>query len=176
MGHDFFSKLESTFPCNWVSASNINVVLASIYAELRVCCSWDNKISQMCPLFCLNFCGISPTYTCSKQVLTNLVRWAVYNTDHLMFSLELFCVSTITLAHICIAIWKEHNKVFNLDLEWWRNLGAILWKINSWSWSYLHINGKTFLIHIYQDQGQYQSSQFSGQKTRAYAIISNSNL
>ena len=40
-----------------------------IYAELRVCCSSDKKLSQMYPLFCLNFLFDLPTYTCSKQVL-----------------------------------------------------------------------------------------------------------
>ena len=58
----------------------------------------------------------------------------------------------------------KHGKVFNLDLDWWRHLGAILWnflKINSWS--YLH-NQKVFLIHIYHDQGQYQSGQFQVKK------------
>ena len=40
-----------------------------IYAELRVCCSWDYKLSHMYPLFCLNFLLDQPTYTCSKQVL-----------------------------------------------------------------------------------------------------------
>ena len=68
------------------------------------------------------------------------------------------------LTHICIGIWTKHSKLFNLDLDWWRHLGAILWnflKINSWS--YLH-NGKSFLIHIYHDQGQYQSGQFQVKK------------
>ena len=68
------------------------------------------------------------------------------------------------LAHIWIGIWTNHGKVFNLDLDWWRHLGAILWnflKINSWS--YLH-NQKVFPIHIYHDQGQYQSGQFQVKK------------
>ena len=40
-----------------------------IYAEIRVCCSWDKKLSQMYPLFGLNFLLDQPTYTCFKQVL-----------------------------------------------------------------------------------------------------------
>ena len=50
-----------------------------IYAELRVCCSWDKKLSQMYPLFCLNFLLDQPTYTCSKQVLTNLVYFSYFD-------------------------------------------------------------------------------------------------
>ena len=68
------------------------------------------------------------------------------------------------LAHICIGIWPKHSKFFNLDLDSWPHLGAILWnflKINSWS--YLH-NQNVFLIHIYYDQGQYQSGQFHVKK------------
>ena len=68
------------------------------------------------------------------------------------------------LAHICIGIRTKHRQFFNLDLDWWRHLAAILWnflKINSWS--YLH-NQKPFLIHIYHDQGQYQSGQFQVKK------------
>ena len=68
------------------------------------------------------------------------------------------------LAHICIGIWTRHSKVFNLDLDWWRHLGAILWNfLKIISWSYLH-NQKVFLIHIYHDQGQYQSGQFQVKK------------
>ena len=40
-----------------------------IYADLRVCCSWYKKLSQMYPSFCLNFLLDQPTYACSKQVL-----------------------------------------------------------------------------------------------------------
>ena len=68
------------------------------------------------------------------------------------------------LAHICIGIWTRHGKVFNLDLDWWRHLGAILWNfLKIISWSYLH-NQKVFIIHIYHDQGQYQSGQLQVKK------------
>ena len=85
-----------------------------------------------------------------------LIRWAVYRTDHLIISLKLpllfidlfiyllyiflisnhFFVGKITwkwlnqmpwnLAHICIGICTKDNNVFNIDLYWWRHLGAIL--------------------------------------------------
>ena len=68
------------------------------------------------------------------------------------------------LAHICIGIWTRHSKVFNLDLDWWRHLGAILLNfLKIISWSYLQ-NQKVFLIHIYHDQGQYPSGQFHVKK------------
>ena len=35
--------------------------------------------------------------------------------------------------------------------------------LKNYSWSYFH-NGTSFLIHIYHDQGQYQSSQFQVKK------------
>ena len=68
------------------------------------------------------------------------------------------------MVHICIGIWTRHSKVFNLDLDWWRHLGAILWNfLKIYSWSYFH-NGNSFLIHIYHDQGQYVSGQFQVKK------------
>ena len=75
------------------------------------------------------------------------------------------------LAHICIGIWTKQSNVFNLDLDWWRHLGAILWNfLKIYLWSYFH-NGKSFLIHIFHDQGQYPSGQFHVKK-RAHARTS----
>ena len=66
MGHDFFLKTRFYIP---VFREQYLRRFSFIYAELRVCCSWDKKLSQIDPSFCLNFLLDQPIYTCSKQVL-----------------------------------------------------------------------------------------------------------
>ena len=147
-GHDFFSKLDSTFPS---FASNISVVLALFTLNFEYVVAETKSYLKYTLYFVSSFVGPAHLYLFQTSI-TNLVYFLI--STH-------FFVSKITwkwlnqipwnLAHICIGIWTKHSKVFNLDLDWWRHLGAILWnflKINSWS--YLH-NQKWFFNHIYHD-------------------------
>ena len=65
-GHDFFSKLDSTFPS---FASNIYVVFASITLNFEYVVAKTIRFLKCALYFVSIFCWISPTYTCSKQVL-----------------------------------------------------------------------------------------------------------
>ena len=48
MGHDFFSKLDSTLPV--FREQNLRC-FSFVFAELRICCSWDNELSQCARYF-----------------------------------------------------------------------------------------------------------------------------
>ena len=55
MGHDFFSKLDSTLPV--FHEQNLRC-LSLVFAELRICCSWDNNLSHVCPFIFRSDAGI----------------------------------------------------------------------------------------------------------------------
>ena len=127
MGHDFFSKLDSTFPS---FASNIYVVLASFTLNFEYVVA-ETKSYLKCTLYFVSiFCWISPPI---------LVPNKYYKSSYSLFFLlsnHFFVSNLITwkwlnkmpsnLAHICIGICTKHKNVFNIDLYWWRHLGAIL--------------------------------------------------
>ena len=66
MGHDFFSKLDSTFPS---FASNIYVVLASFTLNFEYVVAETKSYLKYTLYFVSIFLLDQPTYTCSKQVL-----------------------------------------------------------------------------------------------------------
>ena len=68
MGHDFFSKLDSTFS---VFREQYLRRFIFVFAELRVCCSWDNKLSQDVPLFSIR----SPDHHHDHHCLHVYITW-----------------------------------------------------------------------------------------------------
>ena len=147
MGHEFFSKLDSTFPS---FASNISVVLASFTLNFEYVVA--ETISYLKCALIVSKILVRPAHLYLFQTsITNLVYYQVgcityrppYNFVRIAFiylfiflTSNHFFVSTITwkwlnqipsnLAHTCIGICTKHNNVFNIDLHWWRHLGAIL--------------------------------------------------
>ena len=129
MGHDFFSKLDSTFPS---FATNIFFVLASFTLNFEYVVAETISYLKWALDYVFNFSSTSPPI---------LVLNKYYNSSLLLlFFIFLisnhFFVTKITwkwlnqvpwnLAHIYIGIWTKQNKVLNPDLDWWRHLGAIL--------------------------------------------------
>ena len=116
MGHEFFSKLDSTFPS---FASNISVVLPSFTLNFEYVVAETISYLKCALHFVSNFSWTSPPI---------LVPNKYYKSSYIFFLfLTTFFVGKITwkwfnqmprnLAHICIGICKKHRIFFNFDLD-----------------------------------------------------------
>ena len=74
MGHDFFSKTGFYTPV--FHEQNLRC-LSLVFAELRICCSWDNNLSHVCLSFFDQMPGLCSYFTCKVGFENSISRLRV---------------------------------------------------------------------------------------------------